>query len=247
MAEATTHRNGGAGAEVSGRSGASGTTLQHQERKKRPRSVLYVWHDSTVSWSPLNTSEGNCKEWGVRWAVCTEAANVSASCRLSQRGTFLGISEVLGTKAATGFLTESLIVASSPKDSVKGSHAVCFSIWVSEAPPVRQVQMLRWLHISLKPSHLHQLQHWPHSIQWLKDSIPTISHGYNYIILALDSQPPTIPIQCCFSFFSNLCIGLWKPHSFSPWNPSSATNSLCDFGTVTYLLWASAASSIKLG
>lgn len=65
------------------------------------------------------------------------------SCLLSQRGTFLGISEVLGTKAATGFLTESLIVASSPKDSVKGSHAVYFSIWVSEAPLVRQVQMLR--------------------------------------------------------------------------------------------------------
>lgn len=143
MTEAITHRNGGAGAEVSGRSGASGTTLQHQERKKRPRSVLCVWHNSIVSWSPLNTSEGNCKEWGVRRAVCTGAANVSASCLLSQRGIFLGISEVLDTKAAAGFLTWSLIVASSPKDSVTGSHAVCFYIWISEATLVRQVQVLR--------------------------------------------------------------------------------------------------------
>lgn len=139
MTEDITHRNGGAGAEVSGRSGASGTTLQHQERKKRPRSVLCVWHNSIVSWSPLNTSEGNCKEWGVRRAVCTGAANVSASCLLSQRGIFLGISEVLGTKAAAGFL----IVASSPKGSVTGSHAVCFYIWISEATLVRQVQVLR--------------------------------------------------------------------------------------------------------
>lgn len=49
--------------QKSGQFGANGTALQHQERKKQPRSVLCVRHDSTASGSPLNTSEGNCKEW----------------------------------------------------------------------------------------------------------------------------------------------------------------------------------------
>lgn len=59
---------------------------------------------------------------------------------------------------------------------------------------------------------------------------------YNYIILLLTAKLQISQFNAAFLFFSNLFIGLWKPHSFNPWNPGSATNSLCDFGKVIYLL-----------
>ena len=97
----------------------------------------------------------------------------------------------------------------------------------SSVPGILQARTLEWVAF---PSPMHESEKWKWSRSVVSDS--SRPHGLQptRLLRPWDFPSKSTGVGC------HCLLHLWKLHSFSPWNPSSATNSLCDFGKVTYQL-----------